>query len=304
MEAFNGLLGAGGANLEICYRKFMSMKKTTESIAKVVKSILKHPYLTKCDEMKAPIADLSKFSAELDIFIATQFDDIFANYLVPECGTEEEKKKFTAQYEAIKTATIITNLILTCKNLKPDFGRENVNQVFIQNLSGNTYEPLSFVQWNIKEIFTSPAPKEVKDYIFVWLKLIYKDTYELYQHLTSPDIDVDKVTEVIAGSIDDLKKAIPRCDKAFQIIKNSTSMFKKNFGKYYKDFLIAQNPSIMLENFVIDISTTAHGDPELIRQFKKIINHYKKMAGPKLNDPKLAKLFQSATSQFDSLASI
>jgi hypothetical protein len=116
---------------------------------------------------------------------------------------------------------------------------------------------------------------------------------------STPDIDVDKVINVLMESIDDVQKHIPRCEKAFAVIKANSQMLRNNFSEYYKDFQESGNRVIILENFISDLSKNAEGDPQLMRQFRKIIKfireHTQKIGATK--DPRLNSLIQTSLNQ-------
>jgi hypothetical protein len=103
------------------------------------------------------------------------------------------------------------------------------------------------------------------------------------------------------GSIEEVKKAIPRCDQAFQKIIDSISLLKGNFSNYYKDFTISGNPTIIMENFVLDVSKNTKSSPTVMAQFRKIISHYRKLASQHASNPKLQSLFSQVDANFKEL---
>ena len=97
-----------------------------------------------------------------------------------------------------------------------------------------------------------------------------------------------------------MKKQIPRCNKAFNIIANSVNLLENNFDTYYKHSIEAENPSIIIENFITDVSISQKSSPAVTNQFKKIIMFMKrKTAGNK--DPRVSQLFKVLNSQFDMM---
>jgi len=103
------------------------------------------------------------------------------------------------------------------------------------------------------------------------------------------------------SSIDDVKKQIPRCDQAFNKISESVGLLKGNFNSYYKDYISSNNPTIIMENFVLDVSKNTRASPVLTAQFRKIIAHYRKIASQQANNPKLQTLFQQVDKNFQEL---
>ena len=97
-----------------------------------------------------------------------------------------------------------------------------------------------------------------------------------------------------------LKKQIPRCNKAFGIIADSVKMLETNFKSYYKTSVEAENPSIIIESFIVDVSMKQKSNAEVTRQFRKIIMHMKRKSTNN-NDPRVKKLFSILNNQFSMM---
>ena len=133
--------------------------------------------------------------------------------------------------------------------------------------------------------------------------MLYNTTYDVYQIITSPDIDISKFSDIIVQSIQQAKKMIPRANKAFKKIEESVELLKNNFQNYYKDFITTKNPTIIVENFILDVSkeNTGELDLDLARQFKKIVMFYQKKSQGKIKDPRINQLFEMLNKNFDML---
>jgi hypothetical protein len=103
------------------------------------------------------------------------------------------------------------------------------------------------------------------------------------------------------SSIDEVKKHIPRCDQAFQKIIESVDLLKGNFNGYYKDYTASGNPTIIMENFVLDVSKNTKSSPAVTAQFRRIIAHYRKLASQQASNPKLQSLFAQVDANFHEL---
>ncbi len=133
--------------------------------------------------------------------------------------------------------------------------------------------------------------------------MLFKTTYDIYEIVTSPDIDISKFSDIIIQSIQQAKKMIPRANRAFRKIEDSVELLKNNFQGYYKDFISTKNPTIILENFILDCSKENGDDVdiELARQFKKIVMFYQKKSQGKIKDPRVNQLFDMLNKNFDML---
>jgi hypothetical protein len=96
---------------------------------------------------------------------------------------------------------------------------------------------------------------------------------------------------------------IPRAGKAFKKIEESVELLQNNFGGYYKDFISTKNPSIIIENFILDCSKEQNEnmDLDLARQFKKIAMFYKKKSAGKIKDPRINQIFEMLDKNFAML---
>ena len=123
--------------------------------------------------------------------------------------------------------------------------------------------------------------------------MLYITTQDIYQLISSPDVDIDKLSEVIVAAIEAAKKQIPRCDRAFKIIGNSVDMLKSNMNTYYKDFVATSNPTIIFESFISDIANDVNMDSQTLNQFKRIIFHFRKKSESMPKNSKLDTMFTS-----------
>ena len=208
-------------------------------------------------------------------------------------------------YQALKDSFVIEEYLKVCKVLSQ--GEEcikdrcNLSDNFIKRSVGEDFFIFDFARINFKHLFTHileenfPEPEELagcKQYILVMCNMLYITTQDIYSIVTSPDVDIDKLSDLIIKAITAAKKQIPRCDKAFRLIENSVDMLKSGMNTYYKDFVASGNPAIIFENFINDISGDLHIDTQTLGQFKRIIFHFRKKANamPK-RDTKLDTVF-------------
>lgn len=209
-------------------------------------------------------------------------------------------------YKRLKENEHIQQYLILCKNLikyKEYIGdKQNLDGSFIAEAPGHELYLLPFSDINFKFLFDHylddniRKPEEIQNaklYILMTLNMIFISVYDIYKLITTPDIDIEKFSEVIISAIKESKKQIPRCDAAFKIIANSAEMLKSNFNDYYKDFVISKNPTIIMENFILDISKSTNMNNDTMRQFKKIIFHYRQKANSRPKDPKLDMIFES-----------
>jgi hypothetical protein len=132
---------------------------------------------------------------------------------------------------------------------------------------------------------------------------LFKLSHELYEILSTPDVDVEEFIAVVVAGMDSVKKAVPRCDEAFKGLMGSIGIFRGRFNEYYKDFIATNNPSIIMENFIIDVSHTAETSPRILAQYRRIIAYYRKMISKNniFSNSKLQSVFQMLDSNIHEL---
>jgi hypothetical protein len=272
----------------------------------------------------------------------TEVDDIYSKDVIIDINKsivdlnlvpQEVRDKFEKKYDMMKESPIIDTYLTICNELAP-FKKSlsevnNLSDKFIYDMPGVEFIPFSFTSLNLKMIFSMLSPDEysnnkysddinasfddknqkqikqmeqIRRFLLLFLNKVYLITYELYKVYSEPDIDIDEFVNVISSSIKEVRKQVPRCDKAFNRILKSVKMLKNNFGVYYKDFLATKSSSIIMENFILDIAKETPADVELTMQFRKIINHYRSLAQKQgKNNDKLNFLFEQANVHLSKL---
>jgi hypothetical protein len=211
-------------------------------------------------------------------------------------------------YSRVKTLNEVRTMILTCnrliaykKSLTCD--KNKMSGAFIARIPGLTFQPFPFSTMNFKELWVAPTiTTRLKKYLLTVLRITLTHCLDIYKIVTSPDVDVEDFSAAIIESIAQIKKQIPRCEKAFAKIEDSIHLLEGNFNTYYKDFVQSNNPSTIIESFVLDVSNSTGGDAQTARQFRKIINHYRKMTAGKIKDPKIKNVFDALNSNFDAMS--
>lgn len=222
-------------------------------------------------------------------------------------------------YKSLKSSTLIDAIILSTRDLQKlltedakEFkrvahclaSREKLSDAFISE-SDEMYMQLipSMTLMDFKQVWMhSDCNYEVRQRFVYALFIILHRGHAIVEHIMSPDIDVDKFSELLVSSIKQLKAHIPRCDKAFNKIQQSVELLKTNFSGYYADFITSKNPSVIVENFVFDVANTSSGDAELTRQFREIVKFYKKQMANQAHDPQIKQLFDLVDENINVLA--
>ena len=295
-EMFNQLLGdEKSLDINIIKDKYNRLKSDVERVYKLLESFRNTVYNKVLKDQN----NIDIYRKNIDGFI-TDCKDLF-----PEDLTDSEIIKF---YKNIKEHKIIKDCIHICKNLiiykKYIEDNDNLSDVFIKSSKTHDLIIFPFCNFDIKFIYTIvKVDDSIKKYLLIFMNMLYNTCYDIYQIVTSPDIDISKFSDIIVESIKQARKMIPRANKAFKKIEESVELLKDNFQNYYKDFITTKNPTIIIENFILDVSKENSGeiDVDLARQFKKIVMFYQKKSQGKIKDPRINQLFEMLNKNFDML---
>ncbi len=271
-------------------KTFQLFENARVHLTKYIKS-LREQYIQSCS---APDLDIYMDQSTLD---GTNYDNV----------PPEVEKQFSSVFQECKKCNLVNLIIVTCKNLIAHKHQlknvEQLNDKFLVQSGGISFAPLpELPALNFKQIYIDDRlTAQNKKYVLVALHKLYEISHDLYTAVSSPDINVDEFSEIIMSSLGEVKKQIPRCDAAFDKIADSVGLLKGNFDGYYRDFVASNNPTVIMENFVMDVSKNTKSNPKVTVQFRKIITHYRKIASQKSTNPKLQTLFQQVDKNFTEL---
>ena len=295
-DIFNQLLGETKIlNLEIIYPKYQVLYETYDKSYKLLDMLRNHiiiKHIAKEDEIVAnDLNDYNEFMKIFEEFLSKNsnkhtmeefkkknisIEDISKNDIYELTMVEELSDK----YKNLKKSEItnvhieyLTNILNYKKQLE-----DNDTLQWINSISGPVFELLPFCELNFKQIINYNLEKEDSDLFNRFLTLIIKKEVsfckKLYEIIITPDIDVKQLAQLILDNIDNFKKEIPRCDKAFNKIEEALRTLEDNFNNYYKDYIVTNDPSIMIQNFLSDIYKNGKEDPTLVVQLRRIIKFF------------------------------
>ena len=300
-EMFEQMTGSKNADIEILIPKINKLHSLLHKFVKVYDVFLKFDlFRKKFTEYEDEFTKIEKFVSEIKYFLETDLN------LSVEFLKTVSKEELNDLYDKIRNNKEIKNIIVTSSKLKPHKKHlADINDLtdgFIKKEPGFNFTPLAFSNIDIKLIWYSDKVNNIiKKYILTVLSHTFTIGFEIYEIITSPNIDIKKFSKIIVENIEKLKKIVPRCDKAFNMIKNSVDMLENNFKGYYKSSIESENPSVIIENFILDVSNNNKANASVTAQFRKIIMHMKKQA-TNHKDPRVKKLFNILNSQFDLMA--
>lgn len=300
-EMFEQMTGSKGADPEIIIPKLIKLQSLLSKYSKVFNLLLSFDDFIKVfNEYHEEFNDIKNFTNCIKNIIN-----------VDENLSSDELEKMNVDsvnmlYKTLKEKEEIQTVIITSSNLK-NYKRyisdkNNLKDDFIKREPGISLTPFHFTKLDLKKLWASDKLTIMaKKFILSILNHSYVIGHDIYETVTSPDIDIKKFSRVLISNIDNMKKTIPRCDKAFNIIRDSVELLEDNFKGYYKNSIEAENPSIIIESFIVDVSLSQKTNATITGQFRKIIMFMKKQSSNS-NDPRVKKLFKILNSQFDLMS--
>ena len=218
--------------------------------------------------------------------------------------TQEDVSTFLKYYNAMKQSTLIHTIINTGNNLV-DYKKylANVNELddsFIVKSSMLTLEPVQDLQINFKLLYTSMTTERDKKFILLVLHKLYDITTKMYEERGKVDIDTGAFVKAVHATVEKLRKDLPRCEQAFKKILDSTDLLRENYDSYYKDYVGCNNSMVIAENFIHDVAGKVDRSPRLALQFRKIINHLRKVTNRlAATDPRYKQTFDTLLNHAD-----
>jgi hypothetical protein len=295
---FDQMTGVQGADVDIIIPKIVSMHGVINRFVRLYDLWMGFAEFTNnFSECADHFKDIKEFVDKVRNLINR--DIVFTEKSLGEQTTEE----VNALYKSIKTAPEIQGIIVTSGKLgaykRYIFDKNDLRDDFIKREPGLTLIPFTFTNLDIKMLWVSDKLTNMaKKYILTVISHTYVLGHEMYDITTSPDIDIKKFSRVIISSIDKMRKQIPRCDKAFDIIVNSVNMLEDKFKGYYRTSVEASNPSIIIESFIVDVSMSQKSSATTTNQFRKIIMAMKRQT-QNSDDPRVKQLFGMLNTQFN-----
>jgi len=295
---FAQMTGAEDADPDIIIPKFIEINQLMIKYSRVFDLLLNFKdFIDSFPEYKEEFNQIKEFNDKIK--------DVCGLEITEESLKKQDIKTVNEVYSKLKQIKEVQMVIMTSGNMtqykKYLEDSKNLSDSFIHQEPGLSLTPLKFSSLDFKKLWSSEKLTEMaKKYILNILSHTYTIGHKIYSIITSPDIDIKKFSTVMIVNIEKMKKQIPRCDKAFDIIANSVHLLENNFSGYYRTSVEAENPSIIIENFIVDVSVSQKASASTTAQFRKIIMFMKrKSAGS--NDPRVAKLFKVLNNQFNMM---
>lgn len=295
---FEEMMGVKDAEPEIIIPKVVMVRNTLRLLYRIF-----HQFSTFIDlrnnfpQISGDLDDIKKFAEDMkeSVCIINMTDETEEPYKTL------AKEEINGIYRKLKENQYVKNLIILCNQLakyKSNFSDpNNFKENFVNQEPGLSFKIFNFSGLDLKILWAHDNMKPtVKKYILMVLSKIHTHSYNLYKTITSPDVDIEKFTDVLINSISELKKQpeLHRCKMAFGRIEQSVQLLKDKFGDYYRESVASENPNALITSFIVDVSNQGGADARLTREFRTIIQYMHKVSqrNGKNKDPNVQKIFK------------
>ena len=304
-EMFDKMMGIKEADPAVIRPKFVKILNLLRKFYKVMNLFA---------GMKTLRVDFPHITQDLDEvldFINKLRDNIKFDPAVEE--TEEKYTKLSLEdmntiYRKLKEDEDIKLLIVLCGKLKRYKSylddKDNLKDNFIGQEPGLSLKIFPFSNFDLKILWANAKmTPTIKKYILSILHNVWKTLFEMYRIITSPDVDIKQFSELLLNAIQKIKKEpeLSRCKNAFRRIESSVTLLENNFDGYYRESVASNNPNIIMESFIIDVSNQGGASASLTREFRKIIMYMQKLGNKngRAKDPRVKQLFKMLNNNFE-----
>lgn len=299
---FNQLVGTENISITDSYEIYVRMADRLQRIRDCLSYLWQARLFAQ--QYQKQIGDfIEQINTDLHQYFSMEFD---AQSVINEEEVDKDTRDdYTNKFSGGRTCTSVVRIINSAQNI--DEYRQAVkeeNTEFIRNITGD-FKPLEFCDINLKLYFVERDPQPAaKQMVVLVLHKVHEYGYELYDDARRPPINKEKLASIIKNAIAEAKKhgEIGHCKKAFDQIEKSVDMFADNFSDYYKDFIESKNPTVMMQNFVLDVSKKPGMDMETVGQLRKIISYYRRLSQHNnIQDPQLRQMMEYAENHFQRI---
>nr|QQV29732.1 hypothetical protein K-LCC10_0477 [Kaumoebavirus] len=308
LGAFNQMIGNGEIDPAIVSGKYENLYVYSHQCLLFLDAFSQQVLPMVFPEYKTQFAEIKNWAAQhqKDIlaFKLNKLTELTPAQIMS--GDIYDRESLKQAYEGLKNSKLVKELLDIYIYLLPYKrhieNKDKLSWGFILTSPGSEFRPFACSYLNIKELAGSPAmDKKIQTYILTILHALFENCSHIYSIMTSPDIDVNRMVDLLITNLKKVRGQIPDCDLAFKKLEGSVELLRNNFGKYYTECVTSDNPSAIMENFINDVATETKADNKMMRQFHRIISFYQKNLKGKIQDPKLKEMYETVNKKYQDI---
>ncbi len=300
---FEEMMGAKDADPDIIIPKFVFVRNTLRNIYRIF-----HQF---SDMLGKDFPEYTDHFNEIRKFADDMKESV---YFTSDTDEKEESYKSVSHeeinllYRKLKENSYVKTLIILCSKLRryesAFSDQDQLKENFVNQEPGLSFILFDFSKLDLKIMWANSRMKSsIKRYILMVLASIYKRTHAMYKCVTSPDVDVEKFTQMLINSISELKRQpqLHRCQHAFKRIEQSVELLREKFDDYYRESVASENADMLVMNFIVDVSNQGGANATLTQEFRRIIKYMGEVSQKtgKNKDPNVQKIFKMLNTNFN-----
>lgn len=307
---FNNVLMGELVDLNLAWPKYVRLRNGIQQYIDLHTRLAACPLLARPEMASARPSVVAHSAALAELhegYCRMDLTDYEGNWDLIE---KSQHEAFHAKYEELKRHTLLKGLFRSVASIldyKPDFTDTNRSPQarlgFVLSMPGMDWAPFPHEFNYGHALMIDGIGKNTYAWLATYLLDYHNIVIALWKTTQEPDIDVDKFSAVINEMADKLQTIpeISRCKQAINVIRSSIGLFKNNFSVYYSNFIDTKDSSSIMHEFIIDVTeANGKGNPELTRQFRSIINFFRKQTELRAtNDPQLQKAMSTINRVID-----
>lgn len=239
-------------NPDLCYKKYVELLKVIKNInAKLDQLKIDLPFSTKT------AAEYQKYRVQYAHDLIPKADVDAVKHLISTVMNPEdymEECPFSDKYHAFKRSKTIIGLMESYKMMKSEdelLRNTKATSPLYTCIITKTFCPFSFLpSFDIVQLRD--------DKVDGIIRAIYLDFEAYYKELISPDVDIDKIKDIIFSAVDHMGTQVDRIDDTIKFIKSKTVVLTNVIEESFEDYLASeQNPAIIMSKFLGKIKEEA-----------------------------------------------
>lgn len=314
---FNSLLGGGGADFQVLAPKYNDAVATLKGYHAIMKLYL---CLDSTAQLRVAHPECDGWFADMEVFMKEIADGFDLNDVVSEkeyweavmsenvAAIKKVTEALEKKYKRMKESDVIKKITATSSELKghakclagvysppadkmsdfsrfhPKFKRE-IERCdewdFVGEMNTSAcFKPLYFAPEMDFRYLWMVMDEKFRRYNVNFLSHLYFKGCQLYDIVTSPDVDMDKMSELLVDALCAFKDKIKGCGEAFKVLEGTVDILKRNFSQYFRNSVAKGQEKVFFEDFFMDVANQKGLDGAVIKsQFKKMGAEINKLIG-------------------------
>jgi hypothetical protein len=281
-------------NPELCHAKYVALLGLMKAVFITIDSIKAALPFDECmnEEYKTYRMTYAK-----DLIPRAKVDEV-KKLLEQSLGVNEleyESSGFGEEYQRFKRSESVLKLLESYSSMRGEDKLLKGNTPIFGSIITRTFKPLTFIP---------SLDLKIHRNIDTQVRQLYVDLERFYKEYVSPDIDIDRLRNIILEAVEHMRARVPRIDKTINYIKRKSELLTSVINDSFEDYLRSeQNPAIIMSKFLEEVQKDAskEGSMEIKRGILQIIKYFNQNVSTLGANPKIKSMINMVTKITDKL---